>query len=125
MTRWTATIDGIRVIILKNSKRVVRAGGRTIVLPSKAHQAFLERALPQLLPNRPAEPFDFPYDLYLTFHLKGKLDADLDNLCASLGDLMMDAGIVSDDKRCIRLVAEKRAGAADFLTEISLVERVV
>jgi len=50
------------------------------VLPSKAHQAFLERALPQLLSSRPRVPFDFPYTLHLTFHLKGKLDSDVDNL---------------------------------------------
>lgn len=124
MTRWNATLDGIRVISLKNSKRVVRAGGRTLVLPSKAHQKFLSLALPQLAPLRPAAPFDFPYTLNLTFHLKGKLDADLDNLCASVSDLIMDAGIVADDKQCVRLVAEKRAGAADFLTEIELTERV-
>ena len=124
MTRWSATLEG-RVISLKNSKRVVRAGGRTIVLPSKAHQAFLERALPQLLPYRPSEPFAFPYDLYLTFHLKGKLDADIDNLSASVSDLLMDARIIADDKHCVRLVAEKRAGAADFRTAIALVEREV
>jgi len=41
-----------------------------------------------------------------------------------MGDLLMAAGIIADDKQCMRLVAEKRAGAVDFLTEMSLVERV-
>ncbi len=123
MTHWTATLNGIRVISLKNSKRVVRAGGRTIVLPSKAHEKFLSLALPQLVPSRPRVPFNFPYTLHLTFHLKGKLDADLDNLSCSIGDLLMAAGIVADDKRCIKLMAEKRAGGKEFLTEIEVVER--
>jgi len=123
MTHWTATLDGIRVISLKNSKRVVRAGSRTIVLPSKAHEKFLALALPQLIPSRPRAPFDFPYTLHLTFHLKGKLDADLDNLSCSIGDLLMNAGIVADDKQCMRLVAEKRAGGRDFVTEIEVMER--
>ena len=123
MVRWSATLDGIRVISLKNSKRVVRSRGRTLVLPSKAHEKFLALALPQLIPSRPRVPFDFPYTLHLTFHLKGKLDSDVDNLCATMGDLLMAAGIVADDKQCTRLVAEKRAGGKDFVTEIELVER--
>jgi Holliday junction resolvase RusA-like endonuclease len=110
MTKWSATLDGIRVISLKNCKRVVRAHGRTLVLPSKAHEAFLKAAQPQLLPHRPAEPFAFPYTLHITFHLKGKLDADRDNLCATVGDLLMASGIIVDDKQCMRLVADKRPG---------------
>ncbi len=123
MTHWSATLDGIRVISLKNSKRVVRTGGRTIVLPSKAHEKFMALALPQLIPIRPRVPFDFPYTLHLTFHLKGKLDSDVDNLCVTVGDLLMAAGIVADDKQCMRLVAEKRSGGKDFVTEIEVVER--
>ncbi len=121
MTRWSTTLEG-RVASLKNSKRVVRVGGRTIVLPSKAHEKFLALALPQLIPSRPRVPFDFPYTLHIIFHLKGKLDADVDNLSCSIGDLLMSAAIVADDKQCIKLVAEKRAGGKDFMTEIEVVE---
>jgi Holliday junction resolvase RusA-like endonuclease len=124
VTRWTATLEGIRVISLKNSKRVVRAGGRTVVLPSKAHQKFLDRALPLLAPLRPAEPFTFPYTLRATFYLKGRLDADTDNLTCTINDLLMEAGIVADDKACVRIVAEKCPGAPDFLTAIEIVEQV-
>lgn len=123
MTRWNATLDGIRVISLKNSKRVVRAGGRTIVLPSKAHEKFLSIALPRLAPLRSVEPFAFPYSLNLTFHLKGKLDADTDNLTCTINDLLMEAGIIADDKRCMAIHAKKVLGVADSLTEIEIVEQ--
>jgi Holliday junction resolvase RusA-like endonuclease len=123
MTRWIATLDGLRVISKKNSKRIVRAGRFAKLLPSEAYERFEAEALRQLAPLRPAEPFTFPYTLIVTLHRKGKLDIDTCNAVTSLNDTLQAAGIVANDSQCLRIVADKKLGASDFLTEIEIIEQ--
>lgn len=120
-TLWRGELAGVRVISLKNSKRIIRVGGKPRLVPSTAHMAFVLAGKAQLLrQDAPPEPIAVPYVLTLVFALKGRLDIDIDNAASSVADLLMAAGIVADDALCVRLVAEKRAGAADWLTTISI-----
>lgn len=109
-----------RVISKKNSKQLFRSGGRTIISTSKAYKLWHTNAIYQLLPWRPKTPLAGPISLSLHFHLKGKIDADLDNLTASICDVLTDAGVIEDDKQIVEMHLYKIAGSPDFRTVIEV-----
>ncbi len=121
-TLWHAELVGVRVISLKNHKQVIKVRGRTLLVPSVAHEKFLWLAAPQLRQVAPATPLAVPYVLTVRFALKGRLDIDLDNAVTTIADLLMTAGIVADDALCVRLVADKIPGAPDWHTTITIAE---
>lgn len=90
-----------RIIAKKNSKQVVNNGGRIFVISSKAYREFEETTV-QLLgytvsPKIGATlkpPYTCSYDIYF----KGRYEADLDNLIASINDCIEKAGIIENDK---------------------------
>jgi len=113
----TITLRG-RVISKKNSPILVK--GRAIRLPSKAYSAFRDAALWQLKSHR--ERFVKPLEVCISFELKGRMDADLDNLVSSVFDVLQDSGIITDDKLVERLVATKSLGHSDWVTNIDIRE---
>jgi len=116
----TYTLTG-RVISKKNSKQIFRAGGRTIISTSKAYKTWHEATLWQLKASkRPPTPLDGPLTLTIYFYLKGKIDADLDNLTASICDVLTDAEIIADDKHITELHLFKRSGAPEFSTSLEI-----
>lgn len=115
MSEWSVTLPG-RVISKKNSKQVVRASnGRTYVVSSKAYEKWQKAMMGELLGKKPRQPFDQPISLTVTFALKGKIDADLDNLEASISDLLQDAEVITNDKLIVEKHSWKRS-AKDFST---------
>ena len=118
---WSATLPG-RVISKKNSRQIYRTKSRTFVATSDAYQAWHEEATYRLRALRPAMPLTGDLSLTITFRLKGKIDADWDNLSASLCDLLTDCGVIADDKQIVLANVRKIRGAEDFSTEISVSE---
>lgn len=91
-----------RIISKKNSKQVVTAGnGRRYVVSSDSFKDFEQTALEYLryvvlpkIKELPQPPYQVSYDI----RFKGKYEADLDNLIASINDVMEKAGIITNDK---------------------------
>jgi len=119
---WHAELAGVRVVSLKNSKRIIRVNGRPRLVPSVAHERFMHVAVPLLRQDAPAKPIAVPFVLRLVFRLKGRVDIDVDNATTAILDLLLAAGIVADDALCVRLVADKVGGAADWHTTITISE---
>lgn len=120
LTLWQGELAGVRVISLKNSKRLIRIAGAPRLVPSAAHDRFMAYAVPTLRRVAPDAPIAVPFALTLAFALKGRLPGDLDNLATAVIDLLMAAGIIADDALCVRLVAEKCGGAPDWHTAIRI-----
>ena len=86
----------------KNSKRVVKRGNKTIVLPSVAYEQWHDAELPTLL-NAGYVPA--PFSIVYQFWIGGvtiPADFDLSSGVESIDDLLVDAKIIQDDKwRCL------------------------
>ena len=86
----------------KNSKRVVKRGNKTIVLPSVAYERWHDAELPTLL-NAGYVPA--PFSIVYQFWIGGvtiPADFDLSSGVESIDDLLVDAKIIQDDKwRCL------------------------
>lgn len=120
----TFTVEG-RVASKKNSKQIAhnRYTGQTFITSSKAFKSFEADVLPRL------EELAFkgmrlspPYVTSYRFEMKGKGATDLDNMIASINDIMEKAGIIEDDKYIERYVepTEKVAGCKDYIAKITV-----
>jgi Holliday junction resolvase RusA-like endonuclease len=88
----------MRIIVKKNSKRLINVRGRIIPITSKEYKLFEEEALNVLnlyLPKKTLQP---PYVASYVIYMKGKQFADLDNMIASINDLMEQAGMIENDR---------------------------
>jgi len=112
-------IEG-RVIAKKNSRQIGYRGGRMVNFPSKRYEEFKETALWQL--KRIKDKLKPPYDVRYIFYIKGKMDADLDNLIASINDILQEAGIIENDRLIHEMEAKKVMGGKDFKTTIEIFE---
>ncbi len=111
-------IEG-RVASKKNSKRIVKRGYRTFLIPSSAYETFKSKAVSQIK----KQTFDFYTEkikVKYTFFLKGKLRIDIDNAIASINDILQDAGVIIDDNNIIELHAKKVNGSKECLTKIDI-----
>jgi Holliday junction resolvase RusA-like endonuclease len=93
----TIHLPGLRVIAKKNSKRVGynRYTGKMFVSSSKAYTLFEKTAKSFFLPTR---TFTEPVHVDYRFQMKGKIWSDLDNMEASINDLLEKFGVVSNDR---------------------------
>jgi Holliday junction resolvase RusA-like endonuclease len=88
------TIRG-RIPSLKNSKQILRLGNRAILAPSKAYKEWhTEQML--LLRNEPR--FATPVEITAFMYFPDNRGADLDNKIGSVLELLVDRGIIHDDK---------------------------
>ncbi len=111
-----------RIVVKKNHKRIVQTrGGRSFLISGKAYEAFREDCLWQLKVI-PKVFFDKPVFVEYKFFLKGKLDADTDNLEASINDIMQEARILMDDRLIVEHHTIKIPGNKFFTTEIRIIE---
>lgn len=110
-------IDG-RVIAKKNSRQLGYRGGRMVNFPSKRYSEFKESALWQL--KKYKEKIKPPYFIRYCFFIKGKMDADADNLQASINDILQDAGIIENDRLIYGFAGEKIVGEKEFKTMIEI-----
>lgn len=117
----TLTLTG-RVPTKKNHKRVFRNKytGKITVTSSAAYEAWHEEAGKQLLPFRPSEPMSGSISIAIHFKLKGRIDADVDNMMASVVDLLQDMGFLENDKQIVEAHLYKLSGYPDFSTVITL-----
>lgn len=76
----------------KNSSRVIKSKGRTIVLPSKQYTDFEKKALPYC----PKLRIDYPIMIKAVFYMSSKRRIDLNNALA-FTDLLTKAGTIVDD----------------------------
>ena len=97
MTTWHYTVEG-RPVSGTNSQRIVRTGGRRLVLKSKAAVAWRESAALQLRAQR-GRTAPIAQDCAVTLRVYRATSAgDVDNYAKAALDAMQDAGILADDK---------------------------
>ncbi len=103
MKPLTFEISG-RVASAKNSSKRFKAGKRTITVKSDAAQAWQERALAELLQQRPVmRPIRQPVECSIQFHgpLEHPHSVDGDNGEGGIYDALKRAKIIADDKPLI------------------------
>lgn len=81
----------------KNSQRLVVAGNRPIILPSKQYKEFEEAALWYV----PRLNIDYPVNIKALFYMKTKRRVDLVNLLEALDDLLVKGECIQDDNSTI------------------------
>jgi crossover junction endodeoxyribonuclease RusA len=117
------TIKG-RVISKKNSKQVVRTGGRPYIISSKAYQAFEKEAVKQIKRQFRGNPYEGPVDVCYSFFMKGRLDTDISNMIGSIDDILEKAGVIENDRNIVSMSAVKEAGHEGWLTEVEITKLV-
>jgi len=88
-------------------------------LPSKAYEKFREDALWQLK-KTPAVFYEMGYSVKYVFHMKGKLDTDIDNMMGGINDILQDAQVIVNDKLIFEVKANKLPGGKDWWTELEI-----
>lgn len=96
-----------RIPSKKNSKRVFRSGGRTVVASSRNHNIWHRKAFFEIKEQK-ARPMTGPLSVKMTFWLPDNRKSDLTNKAESVMDLLVDAGIIEDDnvKICPKITLE-------------------
>lgn len=84
-----------RPITKKNHSRVVRNGGRVIVLPSKQYQEYEEMA-GYYIPCKWCL-LDFPVTVSVKYYMPTKHRVDLVNLLEATCDILVHYGVIKDD----------------------------
>ena len=100
-----------------SKKRNYRRGGHGGLYLSKTFRKWEEQALKQI---KRRTTITGEVDVSYTFHIKGRLNADLDNLCASINDLLQKAGVIENDKQIVSMTATKIYGSREWLTEVEV-----
>lgn len=77
----------------KNNQRIVIAGGRPMIIPSKAYKEFEEAALWYV----ERIGIDYPVNVKAHFYMKTKRRVDLTNLLEALDDVLVKGGMLLDD----------------------------
>jgi len=93
--------------------------GRGFTVASKAYRDWERDACWQLKSER---AYDGKLSVNILFEMKGKLDADLDNLTTSVLDMLQKAGIIGDDKYVVEMKTIKKHGYKDWATNIEIEE---
>lgn len=85
-------------ITKKNSQQILtnRKTGRPFIGPSKQYKAYEKSAL-WFLRKRPEKPLEGPLNIKALFYMPTRRKTDLTNLLEALDDILVYAGIVSDD----------------------------
>lgn len=103
----------------KNSRQFVHAGGKPVIIPSKAYLAYCEKCLWQIKARdrmRISEPVEISY----SYFLKRRGKVDLDNLVAATNDILQAGDVLADDDWIMRIIAEKATGQPDPRVEIEI-----
>lgn len=92
--RYEYTLPG--EVIAKKNSRIMTNGGKNY--PSRQYQAWHETAAVELtVQGRPPAPLEKCTSLTVTFYHKTNARRDTDNQAASVKDLLVDCGVLSDD----------------------------
>ena len=104
-----------RPIVKKNNRTNT---GRGFTVPSKRYRQWESDALWQL--TQYGQRWTGKIAVTLTFQMKGRLDADLDNLVTSVLDVLQESGAIDDDKNVVSLHATKHSGFEEWVTIIEV-----
>lgn len=77
----------------KNSQRIIIAGGRPMIIPSKSYEEFEQAALWFI----EKIGIDYPVNIKALFYMKTKRRVDLTNLLEALDDVLVKGGCLVDD----------------------------
>lgn len=99
-------------VISKKNNRI--ASNNRYFTTSKRYKEWENEALWQLKGKK----LTSQTDIQIVFHMKGKLDADLDNLVTSTLDVLQKSGVLENDKTITHIDAYKVPGNEDWWTEI-------
>jgi crossover junction endodeoxyribonuclease RusA len=80
----------------KNNKRIFKRGHRTIVLPSKKYENWVDTISYELKQRKPKEPFN-EISLEYIFYVPDKRRRDVDNLVSGVLDILVDLEFLKDD----------------------------
>lgn len=113
-----------RVYVKKNSRRIFTNNrtGRIVNLPSKKFEEFKEETLDyisELFGCNPIFPSP-PYRVNYIFEMKGSGATDVDNMIASINDIIQEAGIIEDDKFIMSGEFKKVPKCGDYKTIIEI-----
>ena len=79
----------------KNSQRIVNAGGRYILLPSKKYTDYEEQA-GYFIP-KPVKPLQGPLNIKCLFYMPTKRRCDLTNMLEAIDDVLVKYRVIEDD----------------------------
>lgn len=100
-----------------SKKRNYVIGKRGMFL-SKSYRQWEKDALKQL--EMVTERFQTDLMVRYTFEIKGRYKVDWDNLAASMGDLLQEAGIIENDELIVEAHVKKVRGCKDWKTIIEI-----
>ena len=80
----------------KNSQRIVMAGGRPVVLPSKPYKEYRECCLWRI-PGWQKTRINYPVNMKCVYYMATKRNVELVNLIEATCDILVDAGVIADD----------------------------
>lgn len=83
-----------RIPSKKNSKRWIQRGSKRFLAPSAEHEAWEQE---QLLNLRNVQPVQPPYSIQIIIYAPDRRTADLTNKAESLMDVLVKAGVLTDD----------------------------
>lgn len=102
------------------SKKNNRRNYGKISLPSLAFIRFKGEAVPQLKNQFRGKPFDQFVRVEYHFYLKGNYKQDIDNAESSIADVLMDAGVLTDDWYIAEVHKIRTTQAPEWKTEIKI-----
>jgi Holliday junction resolvase RusA-like endonuclease len=80
----------------KNSQRIVMAGGRPVVLPSKQYKEYRECCLWRI-PGWQKTRINYPVNVQCEYYIGTARKVDMVNLMEETLDILVDAGVLADD----------------------------
>lgn len=98
----------------KNSKRRIRRGTNTYMVPSEAHEAWHAAMCPRLIRLwNGRQPLEAVKSVSLTFYPADKRRKDLSNAAESVMDILVDTGILKDDNWFVVPILLLSAGSVE------------
>lgn len=84
----------------KNHSRIVTAGGRRMLLPSKEYRAYEDACLWQI-PASARQKIDCPVTVQCVYYMPTRRRVDLINLLAATHDILVKGEVLADDNSLI------------------------
>jgi len=114
-----------RIPSKKNNKRIIKVGGRYMLISSKAWVEFEKKILPEI--QKQVKGISVPVrdtcEVRIDVKLKGKVRVDLDNTVSGVLDILQKAGVIEDDNLVVVIQASKNGGHKDFSTTVQVLEK--
>lgn len=103
----------------KNSRQIVNAGGKTVILPSEAYMEYAIWCIRQIKYSQ-MKKIDHPVQIKYEYFMGSKRKTDLDNLIAATNDILQAGEVLADDAWIMSLEAVKGYDRDDPRVEITI-----